>query len=51
MLSDSVDAAFVLVPPFYDGDFEPDFVEVSTTLAVGWRASVLRDEEAGRFAK
>ena len=66
MFSGSVDAGFVLVLPFHHGDLEPDCVGVSTrggsggrarsgemrpTLAVGWRASVLRAKEAGRFRK
>ena len=55
----SVDADFVLALPFHHGDLEPDCVRVSTrggggglpTLAVGWLASALRGEEAGRFHK
>ena len=63
MFSASVDVGFVLVLPFHHGDLEPDCVETREEgvggearggemlpmLAVGWRASALWDEEAGRF--
>ena len=60
MFSGSVNAGFVLALPFHHEDLERDCAgveadhearggEMLPTLAVGWRASALRGEEAGCF--